>query len=101
MVGETSISLQSLMSIFKVSKTAMEIGQGDRNASNNSSLSADNSKEDPVVPVSIDVGKRVVKYDDKNRYKQKTSLLDNLIVERKNKFLLEKGNHLLTGESKV
>ena len=79
----------------------MEIGQGDRNASNNSSLSADNSKEDPVVPVSIGVGKRVVKYDDKNRYKRKTSFLDNLIVEGQKKIRLEKGNPLPIHKSKV
>ena len=79
----------------------MAMDQGHRNALNNSSLSAANSREEPTIPVLIGFGKPRVKYDDKNRYKQKTSLLDNLIVERKNKFLLEKGNHLLTGESKV
>ena len=75
--------------------------QGHWNALNNSSLSAANSREDPTIPVPIGFGKPRVKYDDKNRYKQKTSLLDNLIVEGKNKFLLEKENHLPTGESKV
>ena len=86
---------------FKVSKTPIEIGQGDRNASNDSSLSATNSREDSIVPVSIGFGKTRVKYDDKNRYKRQTSFLDNLIAEGKNKFLLEKGNHLPNGESKV
>ena len=79
----------------------MLMDQGHRNALNNSSLSAANIREDHTIPAPIGVGKPRVKYDDKNRYKQKTSLLDNLIVEGKNKFLLEKENHLTTGELKV
>ena len=86
---------------FKVSKTPIEIGQGDRNASNDSSLSATNSREDSIVPVSIGLGKTRVKYDDKNRYKQQTSLLDNSIVEGQKKVSLEKGNHVPNYKTKV
>ena len=75
--------------------------KGHRNALNNSSLSTANSSEDPTIPLPIVVEKTRVKHDDKNRYKQKTSLLENLIAEKKNKLLLEKGNYLPTGKSKV
>ena len=83
------------------SKAPVVMDQGHRDALNNSSLLAANNSKDPTIPVPNGVEKPRVRYEDKNCSKQRISLLDILIVERKNKFLLEKGNHLPIGESKV